>query len=152
MITAQPTEDLTLVRSVITHPQIWDHVSDDYSGQPESFVPAAQALYLAMYDDSELLGVFLVHPHNTVCWEVHTCLLPNAWGPRARVAAQSAIAWMWQHTAARRLITNVPVTNRLALRFARQSGFTEFGRNPDSFQKDQILHEQVLLGISKDKQ
>jgi RimJ/RimL family protein N-acetyltransferase len=148
MITAQPTQDLALIRSVITHPKIWEHVSDDYSGAPESFEPP-RALYLAVHDGAELLGVFMVHPHNAINWEVHTCLMPNAWGARAKAAAQAAIAWMWANTPAERLITNVPVPNRLALRFAKQAGFTEFGRNPNSFQKHGILHEQILLGISK---
>ena len=152
MIHIERTNDLELVRSILTHPKIYPHISDDFSPAAEDFLPPASAVYLLARDGAEVLGLWLVHPHNTVCWEVHTCLLPTAWGARARAAAQAAIAWMWQHTSARRLITNVPTPNRLALRFAKQSGFIEFGRNPDSFQKDQILHEQILLGISKDKQ
>ena len=90
----------------------------------------------------------MLHPHNAICWEIHTCLLPNAWGERGRRAARLLPEWIWQHTPCRRIITNVPDNNRLALRFALAAGMTEIGVNAASFLKNGKLRDQTLLGIS----
>src|SRR5262249_19135701 len=86
--------------------------------------------------------------HNAVCWEVHTALLPNAWGDRGQMAARLLPEWIWQHTDCRRIITNVPRNNRLALRFALQAGVEQYGVEVKSYPKHRGRHDQILLGIS----
>lgn len=145
------TVDMPLVRSIMTHPRIYAHLADDGSLPPSAFRPAEHpsVIYLLVVDESPL-GVFMLVPHNTVCYEVHTCMLPRAWGERAEVAARAGTEWMFEHTSCRRIITNVPTCNRLAERFARKCGMAEFGRNPKSFLKGGALYDQILLGISKE--
>jgi RimJ/RimL family protein N-acetyltransferase len=149
-----PTRDFELIRRVLTHEKIWDHISDDGAPAVEEFQPADHPAftYLEVRDGEELLGLFLLVRENAACMEVHTCLLPAAWGPRAREAARGLIDWVFTHTDCRRLITSVPAYNRLALRFAERAGMTKYGENPDSFLKRGRLYSQVLLGISKCQQ
>lgn len=146
------TVDMPLVRSVITHPRVYPHVSDDSSPAVEDFEPIdhASLVYLHAQDDAGTLGVFMLVPLSHVCYQVHTCMLPRAWGASAREAARLGTQWMFEHGPCRRIVTNVPEYNRIAERFARACGMTEYGRNLKSFQKDGVLYDEILLGISKE--
>lgn len=151
MITVDRTFDLDLVKRVMTHRRIYPHISDDGSPSPEEFHPIEhdQVIYLHARDD-ETLGVFMLHPHNTACFEVHTCMLPRAWGDKAKISANLGTEWMFRNTQCSRIMTNVPTYNRVALEFARACGMEEFGRNPKSFLKNGVLYDQHMLGLSKE--
>ena len=150
-MTFERTRDWELIRSVITHPQIYPHIGDDFAPAPADWQPIRDELayYLLAKDDAEVLGIWALFPLNRVCWWVHTCLLPNSWGERALQAAKGAIAHVFAETECCRLITEVPACNRLAFRFAVRSGMTEFGRNLKCYKKRGVLEDVYLLGISK---
>lgn len=143
--------DYELIRSIVTHPKIYPFISDDFSPPREEFKPVEHASiwYVLVRDGEELLGAFAFMPANSVCLEVHTFLTPNAWGSRAEEAGHGVILWMWQNSPCRRIITNVPKWNTLALRFALRAGLEQFGINELSYMKHGTLHDQILLGISK---
>jgi RimJ/RimL family protein N-acetyltransferase len=101
-----------------------------------------------VYDGGELLGLWMFTPQNAVCWEIHTCLLPCAWGRRAGEAARRMAEWVWANTPCRRLVTAIPAYNRLALRFAEAAGMRRWGLNERSFLKHGELQDQILLGLS----
>lgn len=145
------TTDIELIRQAMTHPKIYPHVSDDGSPAPEDYEPPLSDVmyFLAAYYAGQFLGVFLFHPHNHVCYEVHTCLLPDAWG-MAEVCGKAAVAWMFANTPCQRVITNVPANNRLALRLSKAVGLEQFGLNERSFLKEGVLRDQIMLGISKE--
>src|SRR5579859_528465 len=132
------TKDLELIKTIVTHPYIWPGVSDDFSPEPEKWQPMDPEVwtYLTVSEAGELLGLWALVPLSTICWEVHTCLLPKAYGSTAIAAAESGVQWVFSRTACKRIVTNVPAYNRLALRFAKACGFTEYGFNPDSYQKE----------------
>ena len=152
MITFERSFNYDIVRRVMTHPQVWPHISDDGSPAHQDYRPpeGEHIWYVLAWDNGkELLGLWMFHPQNAVCWEVHTCLLPNAWGERAHIAARALPEWIWQHTPCRRIVTHVPENNRLALRFALKAGMTIFGCNKASYLKHGRLCDQLCLGLSK---
>ena len=150
-MTFERTTNWALIKSIVTHPKIYPHVSDDSSPQAEQWEPARHESiwYVIVRDDDELLGMWMIATHNAVLGEIHTCLLPNAWGEKARKAAKELGAWVWENTPFLRITTEVPEYNRLAMRFAKLAGMAEFGRNPKSFLRHGKLWDVVLLGISK---
>lgn len=150
-MTFERSTDYELIRLIITHPRIWPHVGDDNAGSPEDFQPIehSSVWYVVVRDLDELMGCWILVPENSICYDLHTCLLPNAWGPKATRAARELLSWVWTNTPARRLITRVPATNRLALRYAKRAGMLEYGLNPLSWLKGGILHDQALLGMSR---
>lgn len=151
MIKFERTSDYDLVKRIVTHPRVYPHVTDDFSLEASQWEPARHEgiYYLLVKEDGELLGLFTVIPLNGICWEIHTTLLPQAWGPRAGEAARAVQRWLWEQTRCERLVTNVPEYNRLALRFARQAGLQQFGVNPASYRKDGKLYDQIMLGVSR---
>lgn len=143
---------MSLVRSVLTHPRVYPHITDDSSPAADEFCPHEHPsiVYLHAQDEGGTLGVFMLIPLSMVCYQVHTCMLPRAWGAPARECARLGTRWMFDHGPCRRIVTNVPEYNRVAERFARACGMAEYGRNLKSFQKDGVLYDEILLGISKE--
>jgi RimJ/RimL family protein N-acetyltransferase len=151
-VIARPITDEELISSTIRHPRIWPSISDDGCPPPNEFRHQVSdaMIYLGMFSDDEFHGFFMLHRHNAICWEVHTCLLPSAWGKLSAILAGECIEWIFSETECRRLITNVPAGNILAKRLALSVGMTEFGRNPRSFLKNGEAIDQIMLGISKE--
>jgi len=149
-VTFERSRDWDLIRLIVTHPRIWPWISDDFSGPPEEWQPVdhSNVCYVIARDGEEVLGLWMVHPHSAVLWEIHTCLLPTCGTKRAIAAAAEMIRWVWENTPAKRLVSQVPEFNRRAAWFARRAGMQEFGRNPKSYQKDGKLHDQALYGLS----
>lgn len=150
-MTLDRSKDYDLIQAIIQDPRIYDRLSDDGSPKREDFRPieSDQLIYLMVRDDRPL-GLFMFVPQNAICIEVHTCLLPESWGSKAKEAGKRAGEWIFTNTPFRRIVTNVPRYNRLALRFAEQCGMTTFGVNPKSYLKNGELHDQIMLGMSKE--
>lgn len=150
-VTFERTFDLELIRTIITHHRIWPHVSDDGAGAPENYRPVDHPAiwYVTVLNHGELMGAWIFTPENSICWGVHTCLLPKAWGSFAHRAAREMCVWIWENTPCRRIVTTVPTYNRLALAFAKGAGMEQYGLNPQSYQKDGKMYDQILLGISR---
>ena len=146
------TTDKDLIRSIMSNRHVYRHISDDGSPSADEFEPPMddRIFYLLVCDlQDRPAGVFMLHPHNTVCYEVHTCMTPAAWGYAARSGAIAGCKWMFENTPCERIITNVPTYNRLAERFAIDCGMTKYGVNPKSIMKNGTLHDQSLYGIGK---
>ncbi len=150
-MTFERTSDYELVREIVTNPLTYDHVSDDGSPSREEYRPieSDSIWYMLVKDEDEMLGCFIFVPQNVACYEVHTCLLPTAWGSRAHTAAIGVREWMFQHSPAMRIVTNVPENNRLALHFAKHAGLEMYGVNQKSYLKGGVLYDQIMLGVSK---
>jgi RimJ/RimL family protein N-acetyltransferase len=151
VIRIERSTDYSLIKGVMTHPAVYRHLTDDTSPPADEFRPIESDLfwYLLAWDGNELLGLWLLVPHSAVCWEIHTALLPDAWGERARQAATVALEWIWTHTPCRRIVTGVPQGNRVAFRFALAAGMEQYGVNEASFLRGGRMLDQICLGISR---
>lgn len=140
-----------LIAETMAHPRVYPWISDDGCPGPECVADSISdsGLYLGAFSD-EYLGLFVLHAHNAILYEVHTCLLPKTWGSRAAWAAQALIAWVFERTPCLRLITHVPSDNPLALRFAQRAGMVLYGTNPRSILRGGVLRDQAMLGINKE--
>ena len=149
-MTFERTEDWAEVKRIITHPKIYKWVSDDYSPAPENYEPSADNIHILVKDGAQTLGMWVFSGENGVCWKIHTCLLPEAWGEKAKRAAAELGPWLWAtYPRCYKVITDVPSYNRLALQFAKLVGMKEFGVNFRSYMKNGKLHDQIMLGISR---
>lgn len=144
----EQTHDMQLVRDIMVHPAIWKHVHDDGVEEPLSL--DCDGLYwMLVIEDETIRGLFMVHHLNSICCQMHTCLLPEIWGEKANEAAQMLLKWAFTETVCEKMTTLVPSYNRLALRFAKKNGMQEEGSNRASFKKNGQLFDQIMLGITK---
>jgi RimJ/RimL family protein N-acetyltransferase len=146
--------DYVLIKAIMSHPGVYRNLVDDFSPAAADFRPIESDLiwYLVAWDGNQLLGLWMLVPQNGICCEIHTVLLPHAWGDRARRAANEALAWIWTNTPCRRIITNVPAENRLAYHFALAAGLEVYGTNEASFLRNGRLQDQICLGISRPRE
>lgn len=145
------TFDYELVKRIATHPKVYNHASDDFAPPPDEWEPIKDELiwYVLAKDGEELLGMFALIPENAICWNIHVCLLPNSWGPKAKEAGEKVIQWIFENTGCLRLVADVPEYNTLVLRLALKAGMHQFGVNEKSHKKQGILYNQIQLGVSK---
>lgn len=151
MIRAVETSNATLIKRIMTHISVYDAISEDGSPLPSDYEPpdTDAVRYVLMVEDDDILGLFMLVQHNAIMSEIHTCLLPWSHGPKAIQAAKIMERWVWDNTSVQRLITLVPTFNRLALAFARRAGMKQYGLNPKSYIKNDVLWDSVLLGLSR---
>ena len=135
----------------MTHPRVYPHITDDYCPPAEEFNCSASmtdANYFLLVNDGE--GVFFLHPHSHILYEVHTCLTPKCWGKVE--AAKKGAEWMFTHTDCEKIITWVPEYNEIARRYALKAGMKEEGFSPNSYMKHGKLQGMRLLGMDKCQQ
>jgi len=151
LLVFERTTDYALIKSIATHPRNYVASSDDFSASPEEWEPIEHesVWYVLAKDGDEFLGMFVFMPENAVCWKAHICLLPNAYGEKAREAGQGIIRWVFEHTVCERIIGDIEEENELALKYVYDLGMVRYGLNPDSKKRCGTLRNQVLVGMSK---
>lgn len=141
------THDMNAVQAIMHHEKIWDKIHDD--GSIEAIPIDSEILYwLGVYDGDEMCGFYLLHPVNTACFEMHTCLLPKIWGRKANEAAILFRDYVFGVIGIKKLVTNVPESNKIALKYAIKNGMVIEGINRKSFLKNGILEDQTMLGMT----
>jgi hypothetical protein len=142
---------MELVRSIATHSKIYPASSDDYAPPPHEWSPLQHESiwHILVRDEDELIGMFVLIPESAICWRIHVCLMPAAYGERSSQAGREVTRWIFQNTSCLRLIGAIPRYLSLAQRFAVKSGWKWFGVNPQSHMKDGVLHDLILFGISR---
>lgn len=145
----EPFDDLQQILTVVTHPAVIDGVRDDGPSPTLDGLRQANLLWLAIRLGQELAGCYALVLHSQVMAEIHTCILPQFRGVVAQVAAQRLFDWVFANTSCEKLITLVPKFNRPALLYAIHAGMRRQGLITASFRRDGVLHDQVLLGLSK---
>ena len=156
--------DYATIQSVLLNPMVYSATSDDFAPAREKFRARMddEVWYVGGWHDqikkTEFIGLWAFLPLSPIRWVAHTCLLPEARG-LATQASRAMISWMWDNAYYRlsdgskipveRIITDVPVSNRLALRLAKECGMEVIGTDRQSIRKGGKLQDQILLGLSK---
>lgn len=149
---AEETRDFKLIYEIMSCDAIYPYITED--GSPDCLdyePPDTPAMrYVMIYDDDgSELGLFVLVTQNMAMAEVHTCLLPRAYGSKAVKAGKLMEKWVWDATKFHRLVTLVPAYNRVALAFAKRCGMVQYGLNPKSYMKKGVLWDSILLGLSR---
>jgi RimJ/RimL family protein N-acetyltransferase len=142
-MTFAATSDTALIKATITHPRLYKWLCRAVPA--ELFEPPTDSLYVTVHDGAEYLGLFVLQPYyDAYTWEIHTALLPNAWG-RSLPIYREGIAWTWANTGRDRIIGRIRETNPLAIRLAKRAGLRQIGRQEIAGES----HYRVELEIRK---
>lgn len=145
-ITLARTHDMSVVRLILADRAIFPHIHEDGITEPDPI--DHEGFHWVLVTADKPIGVFLLHAHGAICWEVHVCLLPAAWGKRARLAAEKLKQYIFGDLKAQKIIVRVPAYNRRAVQFAKASGMQIEGVNRASFLRGGEAIDQVMLGIT----
>lgn len=151
-VTLASTTDLHLVRRILTWPEVYPLLKDDYAPPAEEFqVNDDPRIRYVLVDANSLgaLGLFLLLPQNRVCFEVHAAMLPWATPKQKWAAARALPGWLAENTECRRLTAAVPAYNRQAIIYGTHGlGMKYAGRHEAAFMRHGELRDLVLLGRS----
>jgi RimJ/RimL family protein N-acetyltransferase len=126
--------DPELLRSIMMNDHMrrmclpWDMNAEDIF---RLVCSSADYIFLGCYDGDECLGMFLLHPTEDVeSIGIHVCMLPGAYGPKAKQFGDMCIQWVKDKTAASCLLAMIPDFNRAAVHYVKKFMFREQGRIP----------------------
>lgn len=150
MLTVRRSFDYAALNAAVTHRRLINWLCDDgfdTESLPEEY-PDSFIILEALQGDKPA-GFFVYHPTNCATVEVHTVLLPCAWGDDAIELAKASTAWIFENTNYQRIITQVPENNRHAQNLACNAGLIFYGVNQKSWLKGGELYDLHLFGLSK---
>lgn len=145
------SKDYALIKHLATHPAIFPHICDDYFDNPETWSPIENeyAYNLIAKDDNGAFGFGIFIPRTMSCYEAHLGFMPKSYGSQAIEAFKEMLMWIWTYTTAARVVGDIPVENRKAIKFCERIGCERYGFNPRSTLRKGVLQDQVCLGISR---
>lgn len=148
------SQDAALIAQILRHPKLYPLLVDDFAPTADEFEPVMDPrvwhVLARKNPGRRIAGLFSFYPQNEICWEGHVALLPWAWGMRA--IGPAAMRWVFEHTRCRRILAQIPIGNAAAVRFAERCGLERIGIDRKSFQKNGVLVDRVLLGLSPDEE
>ena len=134
-------------------PEIFATVAED--GQdPAGYEPDVQAeVWLAMTtNDDDLVGLYNLHSRNAVTVEIHAQVLPEHRKEYSNATGLAALRWIRVNIPdCYKVIATVPALYPNVRKFTESFGFQLEGVNRSSYLKDGEVHDQWLLGITRDE-
>lgn len=152
------TINAALIKQLIDNEKLWDRLSEDWSQDFASWMPDVDSsIWLLVVDESEdevvdVRGVFAFAPETHIVYRFHPAILPDKWGETKKniQAGKLALSWLWEHTAAEKVVARSPILYPDALKWAQRVGLKREGICRNSFLKNGKLVDQYHLGINKE--
>ena len=68
------TEDAALIRRCICDPKVYHRSADDFAPPIDEFQPRMNVglIYILCLRHTQLIGLWILHPHSTILYELHT--------------------------------------------------------------------------------
>lgn len=144
------TNDYGLVYQILTMKDVYEHLGDDFLPAAEDFVvnKHSDAWYVTACHAGGFVGLFSLFPKNRVCFEVHACMYPEARARDKAEAAREFPQWVKEQSDCKRLVAEIPRSNKPALHFAVHGGMRVVGVHRQAFQKYGRLEDLLILGMS----
>lgn len=150
-MTIEPTVDMGLVRSIVIEPDIWERIAED-GIEKDDFYPGTDAftIWLLCIEESEIVGIILVHTDNSISVKIHP-YLKSKYREKGRIMMKSFYKWFLENTddKVNKVNTVIPEFHKKVINFAKRVGFKKEGVNRESFRKDGKIYGQQNLGITR---
>lgn len=145
------TADMDYVRGAFTHPDIWDFICDDASGDKSKYEPLIHESirYLIPIVDGAPAGCIILQKLNGVLVELHSALFVEFRGKAAGEIYRALLDYIAKELPeVSRLRTWVPSCNRAAFVAAKRERMELVGTEPLSFMKNGQLYDLHLFGVN----
>ena len=142
------TKDSDLIKKIATLPDLWETIAED-GIDSDKWSPDLTEGWLLSSDDMGFVGLYNVHPTNSVTLQIHPMMPMETRGKRAYESAQDILRWIFTTTQYQKVVCEIPVIYRNVKLFAMKAGMKEEGINRKSYLKNGKIHDQWHLGIAK---
>ena len=127
MVELKLIDDHGLIEATLMHPKVFKHISE--YGNDSCICDSFDGLidFWGVFSDGMYYGMFRIDFVTSTVREIHTALLPSAYGCISKEARAMMEERCKNFYRCKNLITKVPSDNKLALKFAKDGGMTEVG-------------------------
>jgi len=151
MIAVERTFDPEELDAILNHPDIKDDINDDRSASmsitsAESLENKDDVFAFMIRDEDEMVGNIFVYRDEGNRFKLHMNMLKNGRGSIAEKAAKEVIQWMNDNTECAELVATIPMLYPNVVMFAIKMGWKILGTYEKSYQKNDKLHDEILLG------
>ncbi len=150
------TTDTALVRSILTLPRIYRRLGDDSKPAAKDFRVRADhraSWVLAKTERASgetAAALFMLVPIVGGRVECHFCVLPQFWG-RGIEIVRAFVEWVWKNTRYRKITGPIRGDNRLALKLAREAGFSVLLVKAAKLMRYGKPVDEVIVGLDRPK-
>lgn len=139
--------DLDAISYIMNHETVRNSIVDDIGANDSKIIiPYHEDI---IYLTNELnQGVIRLDPMNNIFCQAHIAVLPELYG-NAVAFVKKALVWGCLNTRYMKVITFIPVFNRLTLKLIQACKFKKEGVVTQSFLKNWKLNDQQIYGITK---
>ena len=148
---AERTFDVDLIKSVLFNDVIWNACAEDGQSKDDLEIDADKNCFVAIHAKQEVIGIYILHPHNSATLEIHAHILPEHRKEHAIASGQSILQWFKLNAPDnyQKLLAQIPVIHPNVRDFCLKQGFKMEGLLTKSYWKNGELCSQWLMGLSR---
>jgi hypothetical protein len=129
---------------ILTDDHIFDSISEDGATFEDLKVDVINHCWLGIYEGLDLIGVFLLRPLYSECFDVHIHILKE-YRKYWKSAGAAIIEWCKENIPGKTLHTNVPVFCKNVRYFVLSLGFKEAGVIPVVWKKNGKMNDMSIF-------
>jgi L-amino acid N-acyltransferase YncA len=150
-VIAERTFDTGLVSSIMTTPEIWDTIAEDGRVVGDFVADCEGECWVLMRVDTNIIGLYNLHPHNSVTLEIHAHVLPEYRAEHSKNTGLAILEWIIESAPDKyqKVIAQIPAIYENVKNFTCSFGFQEEGINRMSYRKNGEIVDQWMLGITR---
>ena len=143
---ANRTYDVELIWSIVFEPELWATVAED---NPPTFRPdVISEAWVLITNNDEPIGCYNLHTLNNITWQIHAFILPKH-REHAKQSGRLILQWALENIQFQKIQAVIPAIYPNVYHFTIHQGFSDEGLSRKSYMKDNQLHDQHYLGITK---
>ena len=142
------TSDVEFIKNFITGSEVFDEIKEDDFSEDE-WVPDMNSGWFVHTEEDDICGIWMAELRNGITLEVHPMILKKFRGKKAYKGAKEFFTWITKHTKYAKVNAEIATCFPNAKMFAVQCGMKIEGTIRQSFKKNGKIHDQWLLGITR---
>lgn len=136
--------DVKKCLDILTNEHIFNLISEDGVTFEDLTVDVVNHYWLGIYKGSELIGVLLLRPIFSECYDVHIHILKE-YRKHWKTAGAAIIEWCKKNIPNKMLHTNIPVFCKNVKYFVLSLGFKEAGVIPKVWKKNDKMNDMYIF-------
>ena len=149
MISISRETDKQVIYDVISHDGIFDCIRED--GYTDINIDTDATCFLSLKVDGDIGGIFIIEKLSSIEIQFHAQVLPEYRKEYTKKFMTMVYEWIISETGFQKLSASAPSIYPNAANFCKRMGMIEEGINRLSWLKNGEIHDQILLGITREE-
>lgn len=142
-VKAVRTLDAAIPITIGNDPQIIKETMEDGT-HPLMDIDVIKVIFLAVYDEGELIGMARLCPDTSNSYDAHIKILPAHRGKKAKAAGEAIWEWITENLKGKLIYSRVPRCCNNVVNFLTLFGFVKSGHIPKAWLKNNEYHDLLI--------